>query len=124
MSPLQISNNIGTTLEVSKIIKASCYDCHSGHSTYNWYSEVMPIGWIIDHDIKDGLEHFNFDSLFAYSPKKRDHKLEELIEEVEHKEMPLSIYTIIHKEAKLNDQQIIQIVAWARGLRNKENTKF
>ena len=46
----------------------------------------------------------------------QNHKLEEVIEMVEEKEMPLSSYTNfgLHKEAKLSDDQRIVLTDWAK----------
>ena len=46
-----------------------------------------------------------------------DHKIEELIEMVEKKDMPLPSYTWSHSEAKLTDAQISSMVNWAKGVR-------
>ncbi|MCK5402013.1 MAG: heme-binding domain-containing protein, partial [Flavobacteriaceae bacterium] len=53
-----------------------------------------------------------------YSVKKKDHKLDELIEMVEEKEMPLPSYTWTHTEAKLTDIQRESIIAWAKQVRS------
>ena len=54
----------------------------------------------------------------AYSVKKKDHKLEELIEELEAQDMPLASYTWTHKEAQLTDVQVQSLVDWARNARS------
>ncbi len=112
----KITYNLKASTEVATILKTSCYDCHSSNIYYPWYANIMPVGWLINHHIEDGKKHFNFDSLNTYSPEKRSHKIEELIEEVEKHEMPLSIYTLLHREAQLSEQQITQIVRWANSL--------
>jgi hypothetical protein len=69
--------------------------------------------------VKDGKKHFNVsESAWSKSElKRKDHKFEELIEMVEKKEMPLDSYTWTHDEAKLTDEQIASIVAWAKQVR-------
>jgi len=69
--------------EVRGILKNNCYDCHSNHTNYPWYAEIAPASfWLADH-VKDGKKHFNVSDWESYSAKKKDHKLEELFEEVE-----------------------------------------
>ena len=50
--------------------------------------------------------------------RKKDHKLDELIEEIEEREMPLASYTWTHKEAQLTDAQVQSLVDWARNVRS------
>jgi len=49
--------------------------------------------------------------------KKKDHKLEELIEEVEEGEMPLTSYTLIHGNLTKEDQKLL--LNWVKNLRAK-----
>ena len=103
--------------EVRAILKESCYDCHSDHTRYPWYAEIAPVSyWLADH-VKDGKKHFNVSTWKDYSLKKKDHKMEELIEMVEDKEMPLPSYTWIHRDADLSMEQIEAIVTWAKSVR-------
>lgn len=97
--------------EVAAILKQNCYDCHSNQTTYPWYSEVAPISiWLDDHII-DGKKHLNFSEWSNYSPKKKDHKLEELLEMVKTDEMPLRSYTIIHGGLSETDKK--SLLQWA-----------
>lgn len=102
---------------VKLILKETCFDCHSNHSRYPWYNNITPVNyWMAEH-IRHGSEHLNFSKWNAYSIKKKDHKLEELIEMVEEKEMPLPSYTWTHRDAKLTDAQIAEILDWAEQVR-------
>ncbi|MFS4456781.1 heme-binding domain-containing protein [Maribacter sp. 2304DJ31-5] len=103
--------------EVRTLLKTACYDCHSNHTNYPWYNNIAPISfWLQDH-IKEGKEELNFSDWAQYSNKRKDHKLEELIEEVSENEMPLAEYTWTHKEAVLDREQIDAIVRWAKKTR-------
>lgn len=105
--------------EVKKILGAACYDCHSAHTEYPWYNNVAPISyWLADH-VKEGKEHLNFSDWENYTVKKKDHKLEELIEEVKKGGMPLKEYTWTHGDARLTQDQITALVTWADGVRAK-----
>lgn len=102
--------------ELAQIIKTSCYDCHSYHTEYPWYTNVAPISWWISHHIEEGREHLNFSEWGNYSEKKAKHKLEEFYEEVEEGEMPLTSYTIIHGDATLSEDQVEKLVSWVKSL--------
>lgn len=103
--------------EVESILKRACFDCHSNNTYYPWYTNIQPVGWWLQNHINEGKGELNFSEFAAYSPKKADHKLEEVVELVEEKEMPLKSYTWVHKEAVLNAQEIETLVNWANSLR-------
>lgn len=104
---------------VSQILKRHCYDCHSNNTSYPWYTNVQPVGWWMDWHIRDGKEHLNFSEFASYPPKRAAHKMEEVYEMVEKREMPLPSYTITHRDAKLTDEQIKLVAGWARELEAK-----
>ncbi|MDC6384868.1 cytochrome C [Flagellimonas taeanensis] len=105
--------------EVKQILRSACYDCHSANTEYPWYNNVAPVSyWLADH-IKDGKKHLNFSDWENYTVEKKDHKLEEVVEEVKKGEMPLKEYTWTHGDARLTQDQIIALVTWADGARAK-----
>ena len=105
--------------DVKAVLKESCLDCHSDHTRYPWYNNITPVNyWLADH-IRHGKGDFNVSKWDDYSVKRKDHKLEELIEEVKEKHMPLPSYTWTHKEANLSPEQIDAMVAWAKQVRIK-----
>ena len=103
--------------EVKMILKESCFDCHSDVTRYPWYNNVTPVNFWLAHHVDEGKEELNFSKWSSYSLKRKDHKLEEVIEMVEEKEMPLPSYTWTHKEAKLTDAQITVVKEWAEKMR-------
>jgi len=103
-------------LEIAKLIKTTCYDCHSYETQYPWYTNVAPLSWWIADHIEDGRGHLNFSIWTEYPEKRALHKLEEFYEEVEEGEMPLSSYTLAHGEAKLSKEDIDKLVAWVKSI--------
>ncbi len=104
---------------VKLILKQACYDCHSDVTQYPWYNNITPVNYWLAGHIKDGKKHFNVSNWVGNSVKRKDHKMEELIEEVEEKKMPLDSYTWTHGDAKLTDDQIKLVVDWAKQVRIK-----
>src|SRR5210317_1511067 len=103
--------------DVHVILKEACFDCHSDYTRYPWYSSITPVNfWLADH-IDHGKDELNFSRWNEYSIKRKDHKLEEIIEMVEERSMPLESYTWTHKEAKLTPEQIEQLTAWVNQAR-------
>ncbi|MCK0162196.1 heme-binding domain-containing protein [Allomuricauda sp. F6463D] len=110
-------NEAKPSQEVKKILKTACYDCHSANTEYPWYNNIAPVSyWLADH-IEDGKKHLDFSSWTSYDTKKKDHKLEELIEEVKEGNMPLNEYTWTHSDAKLTEDEVSVLVAWAEQTR-------
>lgn len=105
--------------DIKKILINSCYDCHSYETKYPWYTNIAPISWWIEHHINEGRDELNFSVWDKYSYKIKDHKLEEIVEMVEEKEMPLKSYLPMHPEAKLTDSQRKILIDWANNLRNE-----
>jgi len=101
------------------MLKRSCYDCHSNHTDYPWYSKITPVNWWLYNHINDGKRHFNFSDFNTGSYKRRVKRLDEVGETVEKHEMPLSSYLWIHKDAKLNDDQRKMIIDWSKGAQQK-----
>ncbi|TVZ56063.1 heme-binding protein [Lutibacter sp. Hel_I_33_5] len=99
---------------VKKVLKESCFDCHSNVTKYPWYNSVTPINyWLADH-VKVGKKKLNFSKWAEYSLKRKEHKMDEVHEEVEKKNMPLDSYTWTHGEANLTQEQIAEIVDWGK----------
>lgn len=100
--------------DVLRVLETACYDCHSSKTKYPWYNNITPVNfWLAEH-VKDGKKHFNFSTWSAYSLKKKEHKMEELHEEVAEKKMPLDSYTWTHADANLTKEQIAAVVAWGQ----------
>jgi hypothetical protein len=76
--------------------------------------------WIKDH-IDEGRKELNFSKWSTYTQKKKDHKLEEMIEEVEEEEMPLSPYPLTHPEAQLSEIQKEVLLNWFKKTRAELN---
>tara|TARA_B110000495_G_C22993212_1_gene585178 strand:+ start:1030 stop:1464 length:435 start_codon:yes stop_codon:yes gene_type:complete len=98
--------------EITSMIKASCYDCHSNQSNYPWYTNVAPVSWLVKNHINEGRRHFNFSEWNQYSLEDRKEILHECAEEVVEKVMPMKPYLLVHSEANLTDEQRTQLSAF------------
>ncbi|MBD3637595.1 MAG: heme-binding domain-containing protein [Crocinitomicaceae bacterium] len=107
---------------VASILTGACYDCHSFETKYPWYSQIVPVSWWLKDHIDEGREHLNFSTWGDYSAKEADHKLEECIEEVKEKEMPLNSYTWMHSDAKLTTVQRETLVQFLTSLRKMKTS--
>jgi len=103
------------TDEVFSILKKNCFDCHSNRTKYPWYAEIAPISFWLDGHIRHAKDEFNVSDWEKYSSKKKDHKLEELIEEIEKGNMPLNSYTWVH--GNLSEKEKELLLQWVNFLR-------
>ena len=104
-------------LEVSKIIQTSCADCHSNSTNYPWYSEIAPASWYLAQHVKEGKEHLNFSEWTAYNKDQQEHIIRDIKEVLNDREMPLKSYLLIHKDAKLTENQYQILYDWANSIK-------
>jgi len=112
-----ISTKYAIPADVKVVLKNACNDCHSNTTSYPWYSDIQPVGFWLDHHVNDGKKHLNFSTFTKMPIAVQNHKLEEVIEQTEEKEMPMPSYTYLglHSNANLSDEQRALIINWAKG---------
>ena len=118
-----ISHEVQLPDSVLKILKKSCFDCHSNRTAYPWYAEINPVSWWLNHHVNEGKQELNFSEFVTYEDSTKLKKLEEIAEEVKEHKMPLDSYLLIHKDAKLTSQQISTLISWTEGARKELQTK-
>lgn len=105
--------------DVEAILVKACYDCHSNHTEYPWYSQIQPFGWWIADHVEEGKEELNFSEFKSMKQKGQLHKLHETIEMIEDNKMPLESYTWIHSDAKLTPEEKELVIEWAKKSQDK-----
>ena len=85
---------------------------------------MQPVHWWLNNHIKDGKKEINFDE-YANRPLRFQYrKLEEIIKQVKEGEMPLNIYTWVHKNAILTQEEKNIMISWAEGLMKNMESKY
>lgn len=108
-----IAHTVRISDSVQGILQRSCYDCHANHTNYPWYANINPVGfWLADH-VKEGKKELNFSEFGTYSKKRAMHKMEEIVKQLQKKEMPLESYLLIHGDAKLSEAEENLLILWA-----------
>ena len=108
-----LTNTISVPNDVQFVLKTSCYDCHSNNTNYPWYSNIQPFGWLLARHIKRGKEDLNFNEFGSYSLRRQKSKLNGIANSVRDETMPLGSYTIIHRNARLSNEQKALLMNWA-----------
>jgi hypothetical protein len=112
-----ISKVVDVPTEVQEILKTSCNDCHSNNTVYPWYSEIAPISWYLASHVSEGKEHLNFSEWTAYNENQKSHIIKDIEEELEEQKMPLKSYLIIHKDAKMTEDQYNTLLNWVKAIK-------
>lgn len=99
------------------LLKTSCYDCHSNNTNYPWYNKVQPVSWLLDRHIKKGKSELNFNEWDEYSDRRKNSKLKSIINQIKGDEMPLSSYTLIHKDAILSKTEKTLLIDYIKKLK-------
>jgi hypothetical protein len=100
---------------VHGVLKRACMNCHSNETQWPWYSYVPPFSWGMVNDVAKARRALNF-SEWATSPGKRPAVamgyLAAICADVKSERMPLSKYLLLHKEARLSDEDRKAICSW------------
>jgi hypothetical protein len=102
---------------VSSILKRACGDCHSSETVWPWYSHIAPVSWFVADDVNMGRSHVNFQDWEAQeNPKEAAEHLALICKEVRERGMPPLTYRILHKEARLSEEDVATLCAWSQSV--------
>lgn len=100
--------------EVQTLFRNSCYDCHSNNTDYVWYDYIQPVRSVVESHIKEAKNDLNFNEWETYSNRKQERLLNSIKEQIVNRHMPLSSYTLMHRKAKLSDDEIKTMTEWLK----------
>jgi hypothetical protein len=100
---------------VRAILERSCYDCHSNHTRWPWYSHVAPVSWMVARDVHRGRKEVNFSEWPDFDLEEQAHTMGDIAKQVDRRRMPLPTYLMIHRDARLSEEDRKILLAWARG---------
>lgn len=112
-SEYDLLNTLEMPDQVAGLLKNSCYDCHSNHTRYPWYSKISPLSWYLHKHIEAGKEALNFSEFGLLEKRKMISGLSGICELIESGSMPLVSYTIIHRDARLDEDGQSIICEWS-----------
>lgn len=104
--------------DIQNILRTSCYDCHSNNTKYPWYNKIQPASWLLEDHIKEGKEELNFSEFRAYSKRRQKSKLKSISSQIRDDEMPIWSYTLIHRDAKLSENDKKLMMEWVDKIRD------
>ena len=110
----EVRSDIDAPADVEAILRRSCYDCHSNETRWPWYSQVAPVSWLVARDVAEGRSHLNFSEWPVADFEARELELHEIEDEIVKGKMPLKIYLVMHRDARLTEQDRSMLAQWAR----------
>ena len=109
--------------EIMALLKKSCYDCHSNHTRWPWYSHIAPVSWEVHSHVKNGRNWLNFSIWNRYGEEKKQKLYKGIAKSIDWK-MPPADYMWIHKDARLTPQERQAIKMWAQSHIKKEESPY
>ena len=87
--------------QARSIAVAACYDCHSNETDVRWFDRIAPASWLVKQHVDEGRDTLNFSAWDRPQPSDED----DWHDAVEHGDMPLRSYTLLHPEARLSEAE-------------------
>jgi len=100
-------------------LQGSCYNCHSNNTTYPWYNKIQPVAYILENHIKEGKAELNFNEWDSLSNRRKNSKLKSIISQIKDDKMPLSSYTLIHRNSIFSGVEKQEVIEYLTELKNK-----
>ena len=122
--PEDISTLYPVPADVDSILSVACKDCHSNNTRYPWYNNIQPVAWFLANHVTDGKRSFNLNEFATYPLARQYDKIEEIKKQIDKGDMPLSSYTLIHKDAVLTDAQKKTVIDWSENIRQQMEAKY
>jgi mono/diheme cytochrome c family protein len=104
-NPAKVQEPAWDSPETRKLVVRACFDCHSNETVWPWYSQVAPVSWLVQHDVEEGRAVLNFSEF-----NRAQEETEESAETVAEGEMPMPIYTWLHSEARLTEEEKTRLI--------------
>lgn len=93
---------------VAATLRKACYDCHSNETRWPFYSHVAPFSWLVTNHVKEGRRKLNFSTIRADRVP-----FEEICGEMRAGRMPMSSYTLVHRDSVATAEETKAVCAWA-----------
>lgn len=104
---------LNSSLDVERILKNSCYDCHSYETKWTSYADIAPFSWLIIGHVDNGRKALNFSKWSEIDHETKEKRLRRVIQTTSNGMMPLSSYVSFHEEAELSSSDKKVLRDWA-----------
>ena len=87
-NPDDLLGNVEVPVNISAILRSTCYDCHSNEINYPWYSNIAPVKWLVYYDINNARKELNFSEWNTLTKIDKAEILDDISTEVLEEEIP------------------------------------
>ena len=112
----EITNVLKVPDNVHTILQRSCFDCHSNHTVWPWYTNVAPVSWLVADDVNSGRKKMNFSEWGKMKVSRQSTQLQKICDNIKEGDMPLPKYLMIHRDAVLAQEEKDILCKWANDL--------
>jgi hypothetical protein len=102
---------------VRKVMRRSCYDCHSYETRWPWYATLPPISRMIESDVKRARAALNFSEWTTgagKTPGRAAGMLTAACAAVQQGIMPKKEYLYLHPGARPSADEVEALCSWSR----------
>lgn len=121
--PTDIQKIYSVPDKVLAVLQVSCYDCHCNNTRYPWYSFIQPGEWWMASHIRQGKANLNFSEFGVYSNRKQQSKLQAIANSIKDETMPISSYTLLHKNGVLSPDDKAVLLDWVKTTKDSLSIK-
>ena len=114
-----IARHLAVPADVAAILDRACRDCHSNETRWPLYAYVAPISWEVAEHVANGRQEMNLSQWGTYDSDTAQDLLTVMCRQARSREMPLPVYTRLHSDARLSDEDIARLCAWTTAERRK-----
>jgi hypothetical protein len=92
--------------EVKRVLKNSCYNCHSNETKLPWFDKVVPAYWVVSSDVNEARKHLNFSEIGKLPAAQQKAFLFEAVNMIQLGAMPLPAYLHVHPGAAVTREEL------------------
>jgi hypothetical protein len=98
---------------IAELIRNACYDCHSNQTVYPWYNRISPVSLYLNKHIRKGKEDLDFSKYGQLDKADKIGALADFCDALDAGTMPLQSYLLIHKHARLSQDEREALCTWS-----------
>jgi hypothetical protein len=110
-----IEAHLAVPADVHRILRRSCYNCHSNQTHWPWYARLPGISEMLQGDVKRARSHLNlsdWSSKLAEGQDEAQASLNGICEEVRTDSMPIPHYRWLHHDGGLSPSEVETVCRW------------
>ena len=110
-----IESHLLVPADVHRILRRSCYDCHTYQTRWPWYAGVPGISQVIQKDVTRARQHLNLSdwtTKLAEGEDEAQGSLNGICEELRSNSMPLPYYRWLHRDATVSPADVEAVCKW------------